>query len=245
VAGDPVRLQDINDKVWAVGRKYLFLALVVALTLSVGTCRVTACKLRRAEVAAVDARVVADGLDKMEPKRKPAPLSGKWKNVPDLGPLPYSYSRVATLEGEVAYEPKVAAAVDPPAAVPPSGAPPTAAAAPIKEGLADPVNFGITPGDLAGGCGAEIIEEGDRWYARQVWRGKVRLPDGSEVTRTATLEPHLLQVRSTLLDRPQRFVLGVRRPRHWRTGWVAGAGLAYGLDETVRPVAFAGYAVQF
>jgi hypothetical protein len=107
----------------------------------------------------------------------------------------------------------------------------------------------ITPGDLAGGCGAEIIEEGDRWFARQAWRAQVRIlqPDGSytEVKREALLEPKLLQVRSTLLDRPQRFVLGVRRPRHWRTGWVAGAGLAYGLDETVRPVAFAGYAVQF
>jgi hypothetical protein len=69
-------------------------------------------------------------------------------------------------------------------------------------------------------------------------------PDNT--TTTLSLSKNVQDALSYYNDRPSRLTLAIRPIKHWRAGWVVGAGIAIDpLQSHVGTAIFAGYGIQF
>jgi len=69
-------------------------------------------------------------------------------------------------------------------------------------------------------------------------------PDNT--TTTLSLSKSVQDALSYYNDRPSRLTLAIRPAKHWRAGWVVGAGIAIDpLQSHVGTAIFAGYGIQF
>ena len=225
------------------------LAALIAALLAIGACTVQSWRLKRAtqraeSAEAAEAMTAAGWAAFLARAKVEAPI-----------PVPAGARPVAVVVGTVPYGPRKPLSPGPGEAFSPAPswtAPgpgdetPLIEERPIKETA--PKFEWPTPADLAGGCSTTIVEAGGGWWAKSLWTGRLRLPDGGEVVRPdVELELQRVEVRRAVVaDCPKRLALGVRSPKAWRTGWVAGAGVSYDpASARVAPALFLGYGVQF
>lgn len=225
--------------------------LLLCLAGAVATCGVQTCRLRhsqqRAESAEAAEAMTAAGWTAAEERRR--------LQVP--APLPPGARPVAVVVGSVGYGARRTLSPGSGGSIPPTTIPNPGPGGEIVGQLesvtvpaAPPTVPGVwpTPEDLAGGCTTTIVEAGGTWWAKTLWTGRLRLPDGGELVRPdVELELQRVEVaRALVAPPPRRLALGVRRPAAWRAGWVAGVGVSYDpVRATAQPAAFVGYALQF
>ena len=230
-------------------QRYAALAVLVVALVAVGACTLQSWRLRRAQQRA-DA---AEAAEEMTAAGWAAAIAKRHVEAPADVLVPEGAKPVAVVVGSVGFGPRTLSPG--PMAVPPGHVLPgpggeTAIAIPGEvEKDSDLWQPWPTPDDLAGGCSTTIVEARDgSWWAKSLWTGRLRLPDGGEVVRPdVELELQRVEVRRAEVAAPaKRFAIGLRRPRFWRTGWSAGVGLAYEpIDGSTRPAAFIGYGISF
>lgn len=111
---------------------------------------------------------------------------------------------VAVIRGRVAFSPPAA----PTPTGPGSGLTPTGGPSPAVPGSPDPGPCVIVPGDLSGGCRAEVVALDGKPWARLYWDGAARLPGGLIVTRGPVLAD-TVEFTWTAPPPPRRTLIGL------------------------------------